>query len=460
MKLARPFSLRARLLWFLSIAILLTAVVQTVIAYGTAHVQANGIFDYHMQQMAMSLRGGLAASAPDSSSAESDDSQGAEFAIQVWAADGMRVFQSVPTAPLPEKSELGFSDVQFNGISYRVFSMRSSSQVIQVAQDMGLRGAMARTLALRTVAPILVMAPVLMFIAWAVVNASLAPVARVRRQLASGEPNDLGEVSEEGLPAEVVPLIRELNLLFARVRRTFDAQSGFVANAAHELRSPLAALRLQLDGLERAADAAGRAVAVTRLRAGIDRATRLVEQLLALARHQALSARSAAANPVRLQDIVRQAIVDAAPAASARGIDLGLNHADDESVDGNPEALRMLVGNLIDNAIKYTPEGGAIDVEIRSHESLVALTVEDSGPGIPATEREHVLDRFYRVPDPDTGASGSGLGLSIVKTIVDMHRAFLSFESSSRLGGLRVVVGFERMARAESDAGMPPLSPA
>lgn len=460
MKLSRPFSLRARLLFFLSIAIVLTAVVQTVVAYDTAHVQANGVFDYHMQQIAMSLRGGLAASAPGSPSPVSDDGHATDFVIQVWTADGVRVFQSVPTAPLPEKSELGFSEVQFNGVDYRVFSMRSSNQVIQVAQDLNLRAAMARTLALRTVAPILVMAPVLMFIAWAVVNASLAPLARVRRQVASGQPDDLGEVSADGLPAEVIPLIHELNLLFARVRRTFDAQGSFVADAAHELRSPLAALLLQVQGLERAKDEDARAHAVGRLRAGIDRATRLVEQLLALARQQALSARNPLSDDIRLEDVVRQAIVDAAAAANTRAIDLGLSHADHDFVAGNQEALRILVSNLLDNAIKYTPEGGAIDVEIRCRAGRVELSVDDSGPGIPAVERERVLDRFYRVAGTDAGPSGSGLGLSIVKTIADMHKAVLSFESSSRLGGLRVVASFERSSPTEEGNGAAPLRPA
>ncbi len=452
MNLSRPFSLRARLLFFLSIAIALTAVVQTVIAYDTAHVQANGVFDYHMRQMAMSLRGGLTANTPDAPSVESPEGPAEDFVIQVWTADGARVFQSVPTAPLPEKSELGFSDVPFNGATYRVFSMRSSNQVIQVAQDLNLRGAMARTLALRTVAPILVMAPVLMFIAWAVVNASLMPIARVRRQVASGQPDDLGEVSEEGLPAEIVPLIQELNLLFARVRRTFEAQNSFVGDAAHELRSPLAALRLQVQGLENAKDEVTRSLAIGRLRAGIDRATRLVEQLLALARQQALSAKGASVESVRLQDTVREAIIQAAPLASAHDIDLGLGHADDDTVDGHREAIGILVSNLLENAIKYTRAGGTVDVEIRSAGSRVELTVEDSGPGIPEAERARVLDRFYRIAGADAGPSGSGLGLSIVRTIADMHGASLILESSSRLGGLRVAVSFARSSRSDAKA--------
>ncbi len=440
MSSSRAFSMRTRLLWLLFAAILVTAVVQAVVAYSTANVQANGIFDYHMQQMALSLRGGLAASAPSSQQDEQEEEQGKSFVVQVWTSEGLLAYQSATATQLPERSELGFSEVQANGVNYRVFSLRSRTQVIQVAQDINARRKMARTLALRTVAPIMAMAPLLMLIAWLVVSTSLRPVARVRAQVAQRQPDELDEVSEDGLPQEVRPLIHELNLLFGRVRTSFDAQNRFVADAAHELRSPLAALRLQIQGLERAGDEETRHLAVTRLRAGIDRATRLVEQLLAMARQQARSARNAPHAEIRLLDVVRQSVADAAPGASARRIDLGMRRADVALIDGSADAIAMLVSNLLDNAIKYTPEGGSIDVDLRHDGDRIDLVVEDSGPGIAAEERERVLDRFYRVAG--AGAAGSGLGLPIVKSIADMHGAKLTLDRSTRLGGLRVVVSF------------------
>jgi len=432
--------MRTRLLWLLLAAILVTAIVQAVVAYSTANVQANGIFDYHMQQMALSLRGGLAASAPVSPQDEQEDGQGKSFVVQVWTSDGLLAYQSGAATQLPERSELGFSELRSNGIDYRVFSLRSRTQLIQVAQDINARKTMARTLALRTVAPILAMAPLLMLIAWFVVSSSLRPVARVRQQVAQRQPDELHEVSEDGLPQEVRPLIHELNLLFGRVRTSFDAQNRFVADAAHELRSPLAALRLQVLGLERAGDDSARHLAVTRLRAGIDRATRLVEQLLAMARQQARSAGGVPQAPVALRQLVRQAVVDAASGASARRIDLGMPRADEALVVGNADAIAILVGNLLDNAIKYTPEGGAIDVDLRRDGDRVELVVEDSGPGIAEEERQRVLDRFYRIAGAET--AGSGLGLAIVRSIADMHGASLTLARSERLGGLRVVVGF------------------
>ncbi|WP_298231494.1 histidine kinase dimerization/phospho-acceptor domain-containing protein, partial [uncultured Azohydromonas sp.] len=277
-----PQSLRARLLWLLLAAIVLTALAQGIAAYGTARAEADQIFDYHMQQMALALRPGLTARGglPDAAEAENFD-----FVVQVWTADGLRVFQSAARAALPQHAVLGFSDVQAHGSTYRVFSLQTRTQVIQVAQDMAARREMARTLALRTVAPIGVLAPLLMLLAWAVVSSSLAPVQRLQRQVASRQAENLGAVHGRDLPEEIQPLADELNLLFARVRQAFEAQKSFVADAAHELRSPLAALKLQAQGLQRAPDEAARERAIQRLTAGIDRATRLVEQLLVLARH-------------------------------------------------------------------------------------------------------------------------------------------------------------------------------
>jgi two-component system OmpR family sensor kinase len=244
------------------------------------------------------------------------------------------------------------------------------------------------------------------------------------------------------LPEEVRPLVHELNLLFDRVRRAFEAQKHFVADAAHELRSPLAALKLQVQSLQRAPDDATRELATGRLAAGIERATRLVEQMLALARHEASAAAGAGVEPVDLREIARLAISDAIAAAQARRIDIGMARADAAEVRGQAEALRTLLRNLLDNAVKYTPEGGRVDVGIAATAEGVELSVEDSGTGLPAEERARVLDRFYRSGEPQ--APGSGLGLAIVKSIADLHGATLAIDRSAGLGGLRASVRFPR----------------
>lgn len=432
-------SLRARLLVFLLAAIVLAAGAQALVAYRTVLKEADDIFDYHMQQMALSLRAGLPPSAAVGGLGGAE--QNFDFVVQVWTVDGVRIFESAEEAALPQLAVLGFADVRARGTTYRVFSMQTRGLVIQVAQDMAARRHMAGSLALRTIVPVALMAPLLMLVVWWVVSLSLAPVARVRRQVASRQADDLSPVSEENLPEEVRPLVQELNLLFGRVRHAFDAQKHFVADAAHELRSPLAALKLQVQGLQRAPDDAARTLAVSRLSAGIDRATRLVEQMLALARHEASVAAGAKPETVDLTEVARLAISDAVAAAQARRIDIGVAQSDaGATVSGQPEALRMLLRNLIDNAVKYTPEGGRVDIGLVKRADAVELRVDDSGPGLPEAERARVLDRFYRSGEPQ--APGSGLGLAIVKSIADLHGATVALEKSQSLGGLCVRVTF------------------
>lgn len=432
-----PRSLRMRLLVFLLAAIVLAGAVQGVLAYRSALDEADALFDYHMQQTALALRSGLPMDAQGLGPGLDPEDENHEFIVQVWTNEGLRIFESAVGAALPQIAVLGFTNVQARGGTYRVFSMQTRSQVIQVAQNMAVRQGMARSLALRTLAPLAFMAPLLVLAVWWGVSRSLAPVERVRRQLAQRQADDLSPVSDAQLPDEVQPLVSELNLLFERVQRAFDAQEHFVADAAHELRSPLAALRLQLQGLQRAGDDTARAAAIERLSAGIDRATRLVEQLLTLARQES---GSTASEPVDLRAIAQLALADVAPAAQARSMDVGLLDSEAATVPGNVEALRMLVRNLLDNAIKYTPPGGQVDVQVRADNGHAVLTMEDSGPGIAPEHRERVMQRFVR--ETAEGAPGSGLGLAIVLAIAQRHGAVVALDSSPRLGGLRVTLRF------------------
>lgn len=453
--LRRPSSLRLQLLAFLLAAIAVTALVQGALAYRSALAQADELFDYQMQQTAFALRAGLPPDARAGGDAR-PEYQHDELIVQVWTNEGLRIFESAVGVALPQIAVLGFTEVQARGTTYRVFSLQTRSQVIQVAQDMAARRAMARALALRSLLPLAVMAPLLALAVWWAVGRLLAPVERVRGQLARRQADDLVPVSDAGLPGELQPLVREFNGLLERVQHAFEAQQHFVADAAHELRSPLAALKLQVQGLQRAGDAGARALAVERLAGGIDRATRLVEQLLVLARQEAQAAAGAPPKPVVLADLMRQAVADAAPAAQQRGVDLGLAlppEAEHASVPGQPQALEILLRNLIDNAVKYTPQGGVVDVQLQAEPGHLALVVDDSGPGIAPDERERVLQRFHRGPQGGgTAAAGSGLGLAIAESIARMHGTRLELGSAPRLGGLRVCVRLARTADREEGA--------
>jgi two-component system OmpR family sensor kinase len=364
-----------------------------------------------------------------------------DFVVQIWNARGVPIFPSAAHQVLRQPARPGFSRVRaLDGREYRLYSLAAPGLTVQVAQDEAARRDMARTLALRTVLPTLPMAPLLAVIAWWVVSRSLAPVARLRAQMAARRVDELAPLNDPGLPAEIRPLILELNLLFERLRQAFDAQKVFVADAAHEMRSPLAALKIQLQGLQRAPDDPTRELAIRRLAAGIDRAGHLVDQLLVLARQEASAAEGVQLAPIDLAQPGFLALSDTLASAQARQIDLGVHRAESVTMPGNAESLRILVRNLLDNGVKYTPAGGRVDLSVHPTGDGALVTVEDSGPGIPEKDRSRVLDRFYRASG--AGSTGSGLGLAIVKSIAEMHHAAVVLDQSQRLGGLRARIAF------------------
>ena len=437
-----PPSLRRRLLWLVLAAIAVASLLQASTAYRTALKQADALFDEHLEEIARSVRGGM-PSGPDL--APGDPAY--DFMVQIWGPDGSQIFRS-PRSQLPAQAVLGFSDGVAGGVRYRVYSLQTPEQTVQIAQDLDARQARARAMALRAVLPIALLAPLLMLAVWWLIDRSLAPVERTRRQVAARAAGDLSPLPDADLPEEVLPLVQELNLLFGRARAAFETQRSFVADAAHELRSPLTALKLQAQALRRPQDDASRDGAIARLNDGIDRAIDLVGQLLTLAREEGERQRNPEPGPVDLQELVRQVVSDLLPQAQARRIDLGLAAGDNEplqvQVQGQPEALHTLLRNLLGNAVKYTPDGGQVDISLSLRDRSPCLFVEDSGPGLPEAERERVFDRFYRVPG--LGAQGSGLGLAIVKTIADAHGATVTLDRSPRLGGLRCEVRFARLA--------------
>jgi signal transduction histidine kinase len=244
------------------------------------------------------------------------------------------------------------------------------------------------------------------------------------------------------LPEEIAPLVFELNRLLLRVDEAVSAQRAFIADAAHELRSPLTAVRLQLQLLDRAPDEPARLQARTALGAAIERAIHLIEQLLTLARQEPADARGAL-EPVALEAVAADAVTDMHALAITREIELALDAAGPAVVRGNREALRILVRNLVDNAVRYTPAGGRVRVRVSqdagSAPQGALLEVIDNGPGIPASERARVFDRFYRRAGAAQG--GCGLGLAIVMAITERHDAQIALTEASG-GGLRVAVAF------------------
>jgi two-component system, OmpR family, sensor kinase len=441
-------SIRKELLFWLLVGLSFAVAAAAVGTYLRARVEANALFDHQLQAMAASLTDAPFSAAPVEGIG--GDSDNDALVVQIWDRNGVRLYLSQPQRTLPQHARIGFNDVHTDEGDWRVFSTLAGNQVVQIAQPMRVRRALAASMALRTVVPLLVMLPVLGFVIWLIVANGFKPLDRVVAAVGKRSPTVLEPVAENGLPSEVMPLVRALNGLLERLRDAISAQRTFIADAAHELRTPLTAVHLQAQLAERAGSDEERRAALGDLKSGLERATRLSEQLLTLAREEPGVAENALTS-VDLRAVARDAIQALAPLAAAKAIDLGLVDApvdaaaaDSAIVTGGADALRTLVSNLIDNAVRYTPARGRVDVSVVQESDSVVLTVRDTGPGVPQGERTRIFDRFYRGTHAEGAERGSGLGLAIVKRIADRHHAGIALGAGIDGQGLGVTVRFRR----------------
>jgi two-component system OmpR family sensor kinase len=428
-------SIRRRLLAWLLGGTALAVAAGAVSTFFMAREEANSLADYQLQQMALSLRDHVLASGLMTNE-DDPAARGLEVLVQIWNQQGVRLYISHPKSDIPDRAQLGFADVSAPGGRWRVYSVQLRNHVIQVAQPYSVRDRIAARLALRTAWPMVAVLPLLGLLIWLTVGKGLSPIERLARDVGRRSPEALSPLEERGLPREVQPLVHALNDLLHRLHRALEAQRAFVADAAHELRTPLAALRLQAQIAERAAQEGERREALGSLKRGVERASHLVQQLLTLAREEDQAAQAPSA-PVRLDELAREVIAEHASLAHDKSIDLGMAREEPLSVDGSAAGLRTLLSNLVDNAVRYTPAGGSIDISLARQGDDAVLEVSDSGPGIPPAERTRVFDRFYR--RGGDGPEGSGLGLAIASQIAQRHRGSIVLADSPR-GGLRVVL--------------------
>jgi two-component system OmpR family sensor kinase len=428
-------SIRTRLLVWLLSAVIAVGLSAAVTTYESALTTADAVFDEQLQQTAISLRDQAFEFAlpPQLPASETRNN----VVVQVWRSEGVRVYLSEMYKSLPGLGKPGFSNVKTSEMVWRVFALPSRGYVVQVAQPMVVRQARAAALAGRTLLPYGLMVPILGLAIWFIVGTQLRPLENVAALVRQRKLDALEPLPEADLPDEVRPLVRALNELLARLRAALQAQQEFVADAAHELRTPLTAIRLQLQLAELAADNDERATAFSELKGGVDRTARLVGQMLTLARQEAAPA---ASETVELDVVAREVVAELTPLADARRQDFSLTEVIPVTVRGDPNGLRTLLRNLADNAIRYTPEGGKVDVHVGLTGHTPFVRVTDTGPGIPARERERVFDRFYR--RIGSGASGTGLGLAIVKTIAASHGATVDLADNPAGQGLQVTVRF------------------
>ena len=329
----------------------------------------------------------------------------------------------LPSSPRPDwlsgDFQPGFHTLTGGGERLRVFIHDASpGERTVVAQLTDARDEIAINSALRTLAPLLLLLPLLAWLIVRIVRMEFAPIAQLSRSLDAQAADRPCPIADEHLPNEITPFVQAINRLLERVNQLMTQQRRFIADAAHELRSPLTALSVQTQNLRQAGSLEAMQERIVPLQAGIERARQLTEQLLSLARIQAETTEDAVVDGSVL---ARELLAEFLPMAEAKGIDLGLEEDAQFSLRAAPESLRLILGNALDNALKYTPAGGEVTIRLLADDDIAVVEVVDSGPGIPLAERERVFDAFYRMPG--TIGAGSGLGLSIAR------------EAASRLGG-------------------------
>jgi signal transduction histidine kinase len=430
-------SIRARLLIALTLLVAFVSLLAAMVTYNRVLNETSALFDYQLRQMALSLRSQISL-APR---VEVPPDQGdADFVIQIWDLFGARVYLSRPGLPLINQIVLGYANLSLQGQAWRAYGLQTTDGVIQIAQPIQVRQRLARAAAVRVVVPLILLLPVMItFVAW-IVRRALLPLREVTAGVQRRDERSLAPLATANLPEEIEPLAAELNRLLARLQEAFAVQRAFIADAAHELRSPLTALRLQLQLLDRAPDEAARRAARDSLGAAVERTIHLVEQLLTLAR----SDPGETASEFELLDlaaVAAQALTDMNALAMARNIELSLERQGDVPVRGDREALQTLVRNLLDNAVRYTPPGGFVRVRCHTVGAAALLEVIDTGPGIAPADRARVFDRFYR--RANANETGTGLGLAIVKAIAERHGARVILDDAPP-GGLHVTVSFPR----------------
>jgi two-component system sensor histidine kinase QseC len=446
-----PRSLQARLLVLVLGLVALVWVATAVTTWVDARHELDELLDSHLAQAAAILVAQVH---------EVEDEHGVDapvlhryaskVAFQVFH-EGRLVLRSAgaPAAPMAAAGrgpQSGFSTVQIGGSAWRVFATHGAERDVQVyvGEQADSRDSILWAVLRSTLWPVLVALPLLGLAAWWAVYRGVAPLRRLGLTLAQRQAQDLEPVRLDDAPAEMAPMIDALNGLFGRIGTLLDSERRFTADAAHELRTPIAAIRAQAQVALGEADEALRRRALRQTLEGCDRAARLVDQLLTLSRLDAVAPGAKAA--VDLAAVARQVVAEIAPRALANRQSIALDGGPDCQVEGDETLLAVLVRNLVDNAVRYSPALAQVAVRVERQAGQVVLTVDDSGAGLPPAQLARLGERFFRIAGSDQG--GSGLGWSIAQRIAAVHGATVQASRSALLGGLAVRVAFGAAGRA------------
>ncbi|OAD20686.1 integral membrane sensor signal transduction histidine kinase, partial [Candidatus Thiomargarita nelsonii] len=428
------------------------------VSIDTQH-EVEELFDANLAQSARVLLGLIKHEMEDDEDDEDDEDEEKEQRIEieehlfghryeqklaflVRTREG-RIFIRSATAPLfpePSRDFTPFSDYRIDEYLWRVFTLKSGQFFVQTGERYDIRDELITEIMSSTLSVLLMALPFLALLIWISVGRSFKPLQQVAIEIAARTPEQLQPLDSNKIPLEIKVLVNALNKLFTRLTQAFENERRFTADAAHELRTPLAGLKTQAQVAQRATTPQQRQQALQQILIGVDRATHLVAQLLTLARMDATQTMPTAR--VDMHELVSQIIIDLTPQALDKTIDLGLEKTATCCVtQANQDALYLMLRNLVDNAIRYTPAGGQVTVSLDNPQpSRLTLTINDTGPGIPPEQREHIFERFYR--GENQNIHGSGLGLSIAQKVAQLHDVEIQLNDVPNGRGLCVRVDF------------------
>ncbi|BDC44654.1 sensor histidine kinase [Paraburkholderia terrae] len=433
-------SLKSRIIGTLVVLFAAVGAADACASYWLSMRHIDQLLDQHLQGAAVWLSAGkvgtIGTKGPPQHSIDG-------FVGQIWnQGASVPTDNTDPEVTFDRDAASGFSVERINGHRYRVYTLRKESNNLtyQVGQPLAFREQTAGRAALESLIPTFS----LMLLVWIaiplVVNAAFASLKRASADAETVGIGRLTPLDVSHVPEEVRPFADSINRMIARLQFGIEGEKRFIADAAHELRTPLAALQLRIDNLGNAPDASAHAERLRELREAIARAATMIRQLLELARADAQCEPGAAVEVLDVQEMVRTLVADLLPVAFARSIDLGVQRFDSAHVNANAAQVSMAVRNLVENALRYTPAGGCVDIDVFEDETGVVVRITDTGPGIPKEVIDRVFDRFFRLNATTVG--GSGLGLSIVKAVVAKHGGSISLENrrDGRSGLIATVV--------------------
>jgi two-component system sensor histidine kinase TctE len=452
-------SLFVEILDWMLLPLLVVWPVSVVVTYLAAQPIAAAPYDRvlteHLRALAAQVRfpgGKMEVHLPPSARAllAADESDTVYFQVRDPAGEviaGDPGLPAVPADPALASGVIRHRDLVVNHqelrVAYMFLPAGEGTALVQVGETTHKRDALAREIVTGVVLPQFILVPLAVVMVWIGLSRGLAPLTELQRAIRNRSPSDMSALDEGATPHEIRPLIHSLNDLMGKLDRNLKAQQRFVGDAAHQMRTPLAGLRTQAELALRLDDAGEIRESLRQVVASTERTQHLVTQLLMLARAEAPEESRAPFSEVDLNALARECVEEWLPRADAKGMDLGFEDAGwTARVHGNASLLRELAGNLLDNAIRYAPEGGRVTVRVIAGENVV-LEVEDNGPGIDEAERELVFQRFYRCLG--TGVEGSGLGLAIVRSIAHQHRAAATLAPAPSGQGTLARVVFPRI---------------